>query len=61
MKNTKENASKRIYIQPTFERILLDNEIALALESSPPFGPDESNNNVTPEYFYSDPYATNRV
>lgn len=61
MKNTKENSSKRIYCKPTFERILLDNEIALALESSPPFGPNESKNNVTPEYFNTDPFATNRT
>lgn len=61
MKNTKENTSKRIYCRPTLERILLDNEITLALESSPPIGPSESNNNLRPEYFSSSPYATNRI
>ena len=61
MKNTKENISKRIYFQPTFERVLLDNEISLVLESSPPFGPDESKNNIMPEYFNNDPYATNYI
>jgi len=61
MKNTKENTSKRIYCRPRLERILLDNEIALVLESNPPFGPNESTNNLKPEYFNTDPYATNRV
>lgn len=61
MKNTKENTPKRIYFRPVLERILLDNEITLALESSPPFGPGESNNNIRPEYFSTNPYTTNRV
>jgi len=33
---------KREYIKPQLECIVLDNEIALALESTPPVGPDES-------------------
>ncbi len=61
MKNTKDNISKRIYSQPVIELILLDNEISLALESIPPYGPDESKNNLSPEHFNTDPYATNRA
>lgn len=39
---TKENKTeKRIYIHPELVCIELDNEISLALESSPPIGPDE--------------------
>lgn len=29
------------YVRPEIEIIVLDNEISLALESNPPFGPDE--------------------
>ena len=34
--------TKKKYIKPRIEIIFLDNEISLALESSPPVGPDES-------------------
>jgi hypothetical protein len=61
MKYTHAEISKRTYSQPKVERVLLDNEIALALESYPPFGPDEAGNNLKPEYFNTDPYATNRA
>jgi hypothetical protein len=37
---------KKIYTAPAIEIILLDNEISLALESSPPVGPSESFNSV---------------
>jgi hypothetical protein len=33
--------TKKRYIKPGIEWILLDNEISLALESSPPAGPGE--------------------
>lgn len=33
---------KKKYTDPCIEIIFLDNEISLALESEPPFGPDES-------------------
>jgi len=36
--------TKKKYIKPRIEWIPLDNEISLALESSPPAGPDESFN-----------------
>jgi hypothetical protein len=35
---------KKSYIAPRVELIALDNEISLALESSPPLGPGEVNN-----------------
>ena len=37
---------KKKYISPRIEWIPLDNEISLALESSPPVGPSESFNCV---------------
>ncbi len=41
---TRKNIStgiKRIYMHPEIISIKLDNEISLALESTPPVGPDE--------------------
>ena len=53
--NTQIEISKRAsYIQPIVKKIVLDNEISLALESSPPFGPSESSNKA-PEYFNNNP------
>jgi len=44
--------SKRFYQAPIIENIRLDNEISLALESTPPAGPDEThvmeNNHTNP-------------
>jgi hypothetical protein len=37
---------KKKYIAPCIEWIPLDNEISLALESSPPIGPSETLNSV---------------
>ncbi len=38
---------KKTYSIPQIELVVLDNEISLALESSPPTGPDETTmNNV---------------
>ena len=34
--------TKKTYKAPHIELIKLDNEISLALESTPPFGPDET-------------------
>lgn len=44
MKTQNEIANKCNYILPRIERIQLDNEISLALESTlePPIGPNES-------------------
>ncbi len=38
--------TKKKYTAPEIELVELDNEISLALESSPPEGPDETYNNV---------------
>lgn len=41
--NTKIELRKKLsYISPKIEQIILDNTISLALESSPPEGPDEA-------------------
>ena len=43
---------KKTYKSPQIELVILDNEISLALESAPPVGPSESNNNVlNPDHF----------
>ena len=52
-----ENTQKQ-YTAPQIERIELDNEIALQLESTPPKAPGESRL-IAPEYFNNDPYKTN--
>lgn len=41
---------KREYQSPAIERVVLDNEISLSLNSLPPDGPDEGIGK-TPEYF----------
>lgn len=48
------------YNTPQIERIELDNEIALQLESAdtPPKAPGEAKLNA-PEYFNNDPFKTN--
>jgi len=38
--------TKKKYIAPRIEWIPLDNEISLALESTPPFGPSETLNSI---------------
>lgn len=52
--------SKKIYIAPRIELIPLDNEISLALESTPPTGPSEGCLKL-PEHFNSDPFRSNIV
>lgn len=47
--------NQKLYIAPTIECIKLDNCISLALQSSPPVGPDETYNQV-PQYFNSEPF-----
>ena len=37
---------KKKYITPRIEWIPLDNEISLAMESSPPIGPEEALNSI---------------
>jgi hypothetical protein len=49
---------KRKYIKPRIEWIPLDNEISLALESTPPAGPEEGAS-LAPEYLNNDPFRNN--
>lgn len=51
---------KKNYISPVVEIVFLDNEISLALESEPPFGPDERAS-VVPVNFDSNPFDTKQV
>jgi hypothetical protein len=60
MKTINNNTEKRIYLQPQIECIKLDNEISLALESTPPEGDNEVFNN-TPNFINNDPFKTNIV
>ena len=53
-------AQKQMYNAPQIERIELDNEIALQLESTPPKAPGEAHLNA-PEYFNNDPFKTNQA
>lgn len=46
------------YRKPSIEIIFLDNDISLALESSPPLGPDETFNNFDMNGFKNNPYKT---
>jgi hypothetical protein len=50
---------KKKYIAPQLELIELDNDVSLALESSPPEGPNEGSL-YTPEYLKSDPFQIHR-
>lgn len=60
MKAKNENTIKSAYISPQIERIQLDNEISLALESTPsvdpPLGPGGFGQ---AEHFNNDPFKTN--
>ena len=51
------NTKNQSYTAPKVERIELDNEIALQLESTPPHAPGEAKLNA-PEYFSNDPFKT---
>jgi hypothetical protein len=55
MNRKKNNTQKRLYICPQINQIRLDNEISLALESTPPEGPDELGL-ITPEHFNTNPF-----
>jgi hypothetical protein len=58
MNSNNKITEKRSYFPPIVEKIVLDNEISLALESSPPVGPDEGAN-LSPGYLIDDPFKTN--
>ena len=52
---------KQVYTTPQIERIELDNEISLTLDSTPgapPSGPNELTS-FAPDYFNQDPFKTN--
>ncbi|MEI8272279.1 MAG: hypothetical protein WCG08_06620 [Paludibacter sp.] len=53
-------SSLQNYIAPQIQRIELDNEIALQLESTPPAAPGEAKLDA-PEYFNNDPFKSNQV
>ena len=55
MKTTNE---KRIFQAPQIEKVELDNEISLVLQSAPPMGPDEVNS-FQHEHSNPDPFKTN--
>lgn len=45
--------TKLLYTAPVIECIKLDNQISLALESTPPEGPNEA---MLPKYLNNDPF-----
>ena len=61
MKIENKITSKRAYIAPEIEIVILDNEISLTLDSNPFPGPNEGNNSMTPEFLNNDPFRNNRA
>lgn len=62
MKTKNINSEKIAYKTPLIEKVTLDNEISLVLESTPASGPGEPatmNNFKAPEYFNNDPFKLN--
>jgi len=53
-----EVTTKKNYLNPQIEIVMLDNEISLALES-PPVGPDESY--LSPEFIENNPFRNNNA
>ncbi len=51
--------TKKQYIKPRIEIIFLDNEISLALESTPPGGPGETN--LSPEFLKAEPFKNELI
>jgi len=56
MKMQTDNMEKRIYSTPQIEQIKLDNEISLALESTPPNTAPGESYLKQPDYFNNDPF-----
>ena len=54
------NLDKRTYSQPQIERVKLDNDISLVLDSTPPTGPGDEFV-IAPEYFNNDPFKLNHA
>lgn len=59
MKNIKKMTGRRIYNHPKMVCIELDNEISLALESTPPIGPDETRQVI--DYNQNSPFHINHT
>jgi len=57
MKTNIEQTERKTYCPPQIERIQLDNEISLSLESDLPAG--EPLWSKAPEHFNNDPFKTN--
>lgn len=57
MRTNIEKSKKRTYNSPTIERIKLDNEISLVLQSAPD-DPEKYSSTSAPEYFNNDPFKT---
>ncbi len=49
-----QNKDYKLYVSPVIERVELDNEISLTLDSAPPAGPGEPTG-YFPEYYNQDP------
>lgn len=47
---------KKIYSSPVIEKIVLDNQISLILESNPPFGPSEAARITVPNSLATNPF-----
>lgn len=56
MDNQKNSILKQAYHQPQIKRVVLDNEISLALESNPAEGPNEGQTYNSPEYLNQRPF-----
>lgn len=58
MKTT--NKLKREYLSPVIEKVDLDSEVSLTMESTPDYNSDDEVNNINaPDYFNNDPYKNN--
>ena len=55
METTSQTNKKRSYHSPVIEKIMLDNEISLTLDSLPPTWESKSDLKA-PEYFNNDPF-----
>lgn len=58
MQQAKKNRDKCLYATPTVICIKLDNEISLALASSPPIGPEVD---ATPMHLSNDPFKADKA
>jgi hypothetical protein len=60
--NSNTNINEKLkYSSPEIERVELDNEISLAMESTPAPGPGEPGyvGSLAPEHFNADPFKAN--